>query len=300
MPHAPLIIVNPTAGGGRAGRLIPWLRQRLEQRPDVALEVTRRAGDAEAIASNAVREGHDRVIAVGGDGTVQEIINGLLPGSSVELGIVPVGTGNDLARSLGLPAEPGSAWKAAMGRHTRPVDAARARNGARQERWFASAGGIGFDAQVAAAMLRRRGWQAGRAGYVLTTLAELRRFENRPVTITLDDETFSRSVLFVAIANGAYYGGGMKIAPGAELDDARLDICVVGDISRLTALREMPNLYRGTHVRNPAVSMHTSRTIHIEGDQATSIHLDGEPFGTLPLQVQIAPGVLSVAVPGPG
>jgi diacylglycerol kinase (ATP) len=177
------------------------------------------------------------------------------------------------------------------------VDAARARNGAGQERWFASAGGVGFDAQVAAAMVRRRGWQAGKAGYVLTTLTELRRFENRPVTITLDDDTFSRSVLFVAIANGAYYGGGMKIAPGAEPDDGRLDVCVVGDISRLTALREMPNLYRGTHVRNPAVSLHTAQTIRIEGDSSALIHLDGEPFGTLPLDVRIAPGVLSVATP---
>jgi diacylglycerol kinase (ATP) len=300
VPHAPLIIVNPTAGAGRAGRLIPWLRQRLEQRPEIELQVTRRAGEAEAIASNAVRDGHDRVVAVGGDGTVQEVVNGLLAGPAVELGIVPVGTGNDLARSLGLPGEPGGAWKAAMGRHTRRVDAARARNGAGEERWFASAGGIGFDAQVAAAMARRRGWQAGRAGYVLTTLAELRRFDNRPVEITLDEETFSRSVLFVAIANGAFYGGGMKIAPDAEADDGWLDVCVVGDVSRLTALREMPNLYRGTHVRNPAVSVHTTRTIHIEGDPATLTHLDGEPFGTLPLEVRIAPGVLSVAVPGPG
>lgn len=277
--------------------MIPWLRQRLEQRPEVDLQVTRRAGEAESLASNAVRDGRDRVIAVGGDGTVQEVINGLLAGSRGELGIVPLGTGNDLARSLGLPAEPASAWKVAMGRHAREVDAARARNGAGQERWFASAGGIGFDAQVAAAMVRRRGWQAGKTGYVLTTLAELRRFDNRRVAITLDGETFCRSVLFVAIANGAYYGGGMKIALKAEPDDARLDICVVGDISRLTALREMPNLYRGTHVRNPAVSMHTAQTIRIEGDRSTLIHLDGEPFGTLPLDVRIAPGVLSVATP---
>ena len=90
----------------------------------------------------------------------------------------------------------------------------------------------------------------------------------------------------------------MHIAPDAKLDDGRLDICVVGDISRLTVLRELPNLYRGTHVRNPAVSMHTARTIEIDGDSGTRIHLDGEPFGALPLRVSISPHALSVAVAG--
>lgn len=299
MPLSPLIIVNPTAGAGRAARLVPWLRERLGPRPEAELHVTRRPGDAEEMAADAARHGHDRVVAVGGDGTVQEVVNGLLRQSgTVELGIVPVGSGNDLARSLGLPTDPAEAWKLAMGRVTLPIDAARARNGAGQERWFASAGGIGFDAQVATAMADRRGWQAGRAGYLLTTLSELRRFENCRVEITLDGETFSRAALFVAVANGAYYGGGMHIAPDAKLDDGRLDICVVGDISRLTVLRELPNLYRGTHVRNPAVSMHTARTIEIDGDSGTRIHLDGEPFGALPLRVSISPHAFSVAVAG--
>jgi len=211
VPLSPLIIVNPTAGAGRAARLVPWLRERLGPRPEADLHVTRAPGDAEEVSADAARHGHDRVVAVGGDGTVQEVANGLLrePGD-VELGIVPVGTGNDLARSLGLPTDPAEAWKLAMGRVTRPIDAARARNGAGQERWFAS----------------------------------------------------------------------------------------VGDISRLTVLRELPNLYRGTHVRNPAVSTHTARTIEIDGVAGTRIHLDGEPFGALPLRVSISPHALSVAVAG--
>ena len=158
MPLSPLIIVNPTAGAGRAARLVPWLRERLGPRPESDLHVTRAPGDAEEVSADAARHGHDRVVAVGGDGTVQEVVNGLLrePGT-VELGIVPVGIGNDLARSLGLPTDPAEAWRVAMGRVTRPIDAARARNGAGEECWFASAGGIGFDAQVAAQMADRRG-----------------------------------------------------------------------------------------------------------------------------------------------
>ena len=298
MPHAPLIIVNPVAGGGRASRLVPWLRERLEARPEADLRVTRCPGEAEQHAAGAALEGYDRVVAVGGDGTVQEVVNGLrATRDAMELGIVPVGTGNDLARSLGLPSEAGEAWKVAIGRATRPIDAAQARNGAGEERWFASAGGIGFDAQVAVSMAERRGWRSGRAGYLLTTLVELRRFANRAVRVTLDGETVTRDVLFIALANGAYYGGGMRIAPGAVPDDGHLDVCVVGDISRLTALRELPNLYRGTHMRNPAVSMHTARQIDIEGDAATRVHLDGEPFGSLPLSVTIQPAALEVAAP---
>ena len=113
-------------------------------------------------------------------------------------------------------------------------------------------------------MAARRGWQAGRAGYLLTTLTELRRFENRrdrgsPSTA----RSLERSVLLVAIANGAYYGGGMRIAPDAAPDDGRLDLCVVGDISRLTAIRELPNLYRGTHVRNSG-SLDASRAAIVD------------------------------------
>jgi diacylglycerol kinase (ATP) len=229
---------------------------------------------------------------------VQAVVNGLLGVTrATELGVLPVGTGNDLARSLGLPVVAEEAWRVAIGPSTRRIDVARALNGDGRERWFASAGGIGFDAQVADAMATRRGWQAGRAGYLLTTLAELRRFENRRLTMTLDGESRERQVLLVAIANGAYYGGGMRIAPDAQPDDGLLDLCVVGDISRLTAIRQLPNLYRGTHVRHPAVSMLRARSVLVEGDALTRVHLDGEPFGGLPLEVALEPAALTVAVP---
>ena len=227
---------------------------------------------------------------------MQEVVNGLLAEREpAEMGIVPVGSGNDLARSLGLPIELASAWRTAIGYATRRIDVARARNGSGAERWFASAGGIGFDAQVAAAMADRSGWQAGREGYLLATLAELRRFHNRRVRLKIDGVTATADVLFVAIANGEFYGGGMRIAPGASVDDGRLDVCVVGDISRLTVLRQLPNLYRGTHVNHPAVSMRSGTIIEVDGDADTRIHLDGEPFGVLPLHVSISHRGLAVA-----
>ncbi|MEO5986868.1 MAG: diacylglycerol kinase family protein [Candidatus Limnocylindria bacterium] len=299
MARAPLVLVNPAAGGGRALRAASWIRERLESRADARLVVTSRPGHAESLASEAHARGHGRVIAVGGDGTVQEVINGLLAGGGpVELGIVPLGSGNDLARSLALARglEPG--WRVAIGSRTRTIDVALARNGSGHERWFASAGGIGFDAQVAASMAERSWWQLGRAGYLATTLVELKRFHNAFVTIDVDGDTREASVLFVAIANGPLYGGGMRIAPAARLDDGQLDVCVVGDISRLTALRQLPNLYRGTHVSHPQVAMQRGASITIGGEANTRIHLDGEPFGGLPLAVSTGWRSVEVAVGG--
>jgi diacylglycerol kinase (ATP) len=296
VPEAPLVIVNPTAGGGRAGRLLAWLRERLAIRPEARLEVTTRAGDAERLATKAAGQ-FDRVVAVGGDGTVQEVVNGLLSARvPATLGILPMGSGNDLARSLGLPSDAAEAWTAAIGRREVSTDVARAHGADGRSRWFASAGGIGFDAQVAAAMATRRGWQRGRAGYLLTTLSELRRFRNRRIRISLDGgEVIERSVLLVAFTNGQYYGGGMRIAPDASVDDGMLDLCIVGNISRLTAIRQLPNLYRGTHTSHPAVEMRRACIVEIAGDPGTLVHLDGEAFGSLPIRVEMHRGLLTFA-----
>ncbi len=296
MAHAPLVIVNPAAGGGRARRAVPWIRDRLRTRSDARVVVTSRPGDVEELAATARERGHGRVIAVGGDGTVQEAVNGLLSTHDpIELGIMPLGSGNDLARSLGLPSGIEPAWRSAVGHATRDVDVAHARNGDGRLRWFASAGGIGFDAQVAARMADRAWWQSGRPGYLATTLVELQRFRNQAVSITIDGQTTSDSVLFVAVANGRYYGGGMRIAPAARVDDGYLDVCIVGDISRLTAVRQLPNLYRGTHVSHPRVTMGRGREVTIEGGTSTRIHLDGEPFGRLPLTVAVGTRTIAIA-----
>jgi diacylglycerol kinase (ATP) len=114
--------------------------------------------------------------------------------------------------------------------------------------------------------------------------------------LTVDGISSDHEVLLVAIANGAYYGGGMRIAPNAQPDDGLLDVCIVGDISRVTAIRQLPNLYRGTHVRHPQVSLLQGRSIGVDGDGGTRVHLDGEPFGSLPLRVSVHAGSLNVAV----
>jgi len=308
-PSAPLLIVNPAAGGGRAQRLSPWLTQRLRFAGTGArLVETKAPGHARELALHAADAGHDRVVAVGGDGTVQEVVNGVLEaGSALSVGIMAGGNGNDLARSLGLPHRATDAFTIALGDNTTRIDVARATHGDAsigKTRHFVAAGGIGFDAQVAAAMAApRRRWQRGRLGYALSTLRELQRFRNRTVHLTLEtpqgEREIDRRVLFVAFANGPYYGGGMLICPDATLDDGLLDVCLVGDISRLEAVRQLPGLYRGHHVNHPAVEFVRATVVHLEGERGTLAHLDGEPFGALPLRIEVEHLALSVAAAPP-
>ena len=307
-PTTPLFIVNPIAGSGRAHRLLPRIEAWLaEQGIDARILETREAGHAERLAAAASDLGHDRVIAVGGDGTIQEVLNGLLSsgvatdGGPPAMGLIPSGRGNDLARSVNLPIDPMACLPIALGDTTRPFDVGRAEGADGSQRHFGAAGGVGFDAAVAYTMaVHRRFWMRGEAGYFLGTLNELRRYHNSELVVTLigdaEDRVVGQRFLFVAFANGPYYGGGMQICPDARTDDGWLDVCLVGDLSRVAALRELPGIYQAKHLRNPMVEIVRARRLRIEGDGATRVHLDGEPFGNVPVEVTLLPGAVSVAV----
>ena len=307
-PTTPLFIVNPIAGSGRAHRLLPRIEAWLaEQGIEARILETREAGHAERLAAAASDLGHDRVIAVGGDGTIQEVLNGLLSsgvatdGGPPAMGLIPSGRGNDLARSVNLPIDPMACLPIALGDTTQPFDVGRAEGADGSQRHFGAAGGVGFDAAVAYTMaVRRRFWMRGEAGYFLGTLNELRRYRNSELVVTLigddEDRVVSQRFLFVAFANGPYYGGGMQICPDARTDDGWLDVCLVGDLSRVAALRELPGIYQAKHLRNPMVQIVRARRLRIEGDGATRVHLDGEPFGNVPVEVTLLPGAVSVAV----
>ncbi|MEO8245476.1 MAG: diacylglycerol kinase family protein [Chloroflexota bacterium] len=293
-----IVIVNPAAGSGRAVRAASALHAAIDA--SGAQRVTSAGpGDIERLAREAAQAGAERIVAIGGEGTIQEIANGLHGAAALPvLGIVPGGNGNDLARALGLPRDPFVALALALHAPGLPVDTGWARAGGRERR-FVAAGGVGFDAAVAGRMAGRRSWwQRGQAGYLLTTLDELRRHRNARVEVVVDGIRLALNgpILFAAFANGAYYGGGMQICPTARPDDGKLDLCLVGDLSRLEALRQLPGLYRGAHVGHPRVAFHQFRTLRIDGDRAP-LHLDGEPFGSLPLEVTVERGALLVARP---
>ncbi len=304
-PQKPLFIVNPIAGSGRAGSMAPRLEAWLKDHgTEARILETRERGHAERLAAAAADLGHDRVIAVGGDGTIQEVLNGLLAsgvGAVPAVGVVVAGRGNDVARSVHLPVDPIACLPIALGSTMQPFDVGLAASEDGRRRYFGAAGGVGFDAAVAYTMaVQRRFWMRGEAGYFLATLNELRRHHNSRLQVTLTgdgvDRVVSQRFLFVAFANGPFYGGGMQICPGAETDDGLFDVCLVGDLSRLAALRELPGIYHAKHLKNPKVEIVHARTVRIEGDTQTRVHLDGEPFGNVPLEVTMLAGAVSMAV----
>jgi diacylglycerol kinase (ATP) len=286
------LLVNPTSGKGRGGRLLDPVAERLRRSGvDVDVVVGRDADEAFDRVRNRVAEGVDGLVAVGGDGLVNIALQ-VVAGTDIPLGIVPAGTGNDIARTLGLTLDdPVAAVDLAAGGATRPIDLGRA-NG----RWFAGVLGSGFDSMVNE-RANRMTWPTGRSRYNLAILAELRTFRPVPYTLELDGESWQTEAMLVAVGNGSSYGGGMRVCPDAQLDDGLLDITVLGPISKPEFLRVFPTVYKGTHVNHPAVTVRRARQVVLTSPEVTA-YADGERVSVLPVHVEAMPDALRVFAAG--
>jgi len=286
------LLVNPTSGKGRGGRLLDPVADRLRLSGiDVDVVVGRDADEAFDRLRNRVAAGVDGVVAVGGDGLLNLALQ-VVAGTDVPLGIVPAGTGNDIARALGLALDdPVAAVDLAVAGRTRPVDLGRASG-----RWFAGVLGSGFDSMVNE-RANRLTWPSGRSRYNLAILAELRTFKPVPYTLELDGETWQTEAMLVAVGNGPSYGGGMRVCPDALLDDGLLDVTVLGPISKLEFLRVFPTVYKGTHVDHPAVTVRRAHQVSIASPGVTA-YADGERVSVLPVHIEAVPGALRVFAAG--
>jgi diacylglycerol kinase (ATP) len=296
-----LVVHNPTAGGGRAGRLAPRVVERLRgDGAEVAQHRTLSLEDARLAACRAAGE-VDAVVAVGGDGTVGACAAGLAdagPGARAALGVVPAGGGNDAARSLGLPADDPLAAAGLLTRLARrPADLATVAG-----RAYLNVAGAGFDSEVNRVANQRLRWARGRLRYVGAVLAEL--VVGRPATfeLVLDGRAARLQAWLVAVANGPSYGGGMRVAPAASLDDGLLEVVVIGEIGRLEFLRTFPQVFSGRHVEHPAVAVHRAARVDLDADRTLAVYADGEPAGTLPATFEVRPAAVTVlaADPAPG
>jgi len=246
------------------------------------------------LAQRAALDGFPLVVAVGGDGTVNEVVNGLVDQNRVSLaslGCLFTGRGCDGVRNFGLPRDLREACRRLVEGNTATVDLGLVRWGRGGERYFVGSAGAGFDAAVAQKA------QVGRVGGILSYLpalaSTLATYRNQRITVEGDGRAlFDGPAAAVVIANGRYFGGGMRIAPEARLADGRLDLIVLGDLGTWEILWWTPSVYWGGHLANPKVSSHRVETVQLSGVTPLPCHLDGEVCGETPLSVSVLPGVL--------
>lgn len=291
-----LVILNPAAGRGRARRQRAALCHLLNY---VALQVgcswqiveTTRRGEATMLARQAANEGVPIVVAAGGDGTLGEVANGLV-GTSAKLGVLPLGTGNDFARCVGISENLSVAVDNLFTGKAYPVDLGRV-----GDRYFINVAGCGFDAAVAQRVNRGFRFLRGTAAYVAAVYQTLVTFKPVQMHIIADDEVISERTMLCTVANTQSYGGGMRIAPMAQIDDGWLDVCIVKAVSKVEFVRVFPRVFTGTHITHPCFVMFKAKRIRVESNPAVPVLVDGDVRGTTPVEFIAHPSAIQVILP---
>ena len=313
MSLLPLIIVNPASANGATGEAWPAAASEVRRHFGAfGVAFTRRGGEAVEIAEREARAGRPFIVACGGDGTINEVANGILrAGADAELGVLPSGTGGDFRRTLKIPTRTADAARALREGDTRTMDAGRVSfinsRGEAEERFFVNVASFGMAGDVIKRVKSRAGLPAGASrllgGKVTFAAAALQAtlaFQNPTVRVSLDGGRESQlTVTNFCVANARYFGGGMKIAPTAKLDDGRFDVVAIGDMGALSVLANSYRVYLGTHLGMRDVHHARSRRVEARpvGDEVVKLEIDGELVGRLPATFEILPAALRVRCP---
>ena len=289
------IVANPVSGKGRS-RALAMQTGTLLTSAGVSNEVlyTSRPGDAEELARKAVEEGSAGVLACGGDGTLHEVINGVMGhplASEVTVGIIPAGRCNDFVAAMDLPkTADGVAHLIAAGR-SRQIDL-----GAVGHRYFATVATLGFDSAVSQYVADGHvpRFLSGTPSYLYAIFLQILRYKDAMVHLEGEDFEYSGRIFLAATANTAQYGGNMRIAPGAVADDGALDVCLVQSVSRWEVVKMVPRVFSGGHLSNPAVSMHRVKRLKIETEEPMPIWADGERVAETPAEISVVPKALNL------
>jgi diacylglycerol kinase (ATP) len=289
-----VVVANPTAGRGKAGRLIGKV-DRLLHEAGVAhdIRVSESGEDLAVLASAAADEGSRIVAVLGGDGTAGIAANALI-GRGAALAVLPSGTADDFAASIGVKRLE-AAVRAIAEPNIVPIDVVRISTGTEQ-RYYVNVAGCGFDSEVneaANAMTVRLG---STGTYVAAMVKTLSRFRAARFKIELDDEVIEGPHMLVVVANAVSFGGGMKVAPDASVVDGVLDVCLLREMTKAAFLRAFPKVFRGTHVHHPSIRMARAARVKIEADRRVVVYADGERVGPAPAVFEIQPSVLPVVV----
>ena len=300
MPET-IFLVNPASDNGRTGRRWPELAHRAAHAGlDGETVFSERPGHLIELARTAVDRGARLVVAVGGDGTLNEVINGVAE-RDVDLATIPLGTGMDFGRAYGIPTRFDDAVRIARDGAPRTIDAGRVRyrtwDGRDAVRWFGNVGTVGMSGAVAQ---RANGMSKALGGRVTFFYALTRVFltwQNTEVTVSLDGVERSGRMHDVIVANGPWHGGGMMLAPDAKPDDGLFDVVLIGDVSKADFLTTAPKIYKGRHVTHPKVEILRSAYANVDAPERLPIEVEGEQVGTTPAAFEVVPRALRVRVP---
>ena len=288
MARAIAFLTNPTSGKGKGARFAAVALPRLRAAGfEVRDLVGRDADEALDLAAAAVADGVEALVVCGGDGLVHLGVQ-LVAGTDIALGVIPAGSGNDVARYLDIPrTDPAAAADVVIASRRRRIDLARS-----GDRYFVTVLAAGFDA-VVNERANRMTWPKGQMRYNIATLAELRTFRPLAYTLDLDGQQRRLDAMLVAIGNGPSFGGGLRITEGALLDDGLLDVVIIKPMSKAGLVRTYPKLFKGTHVTHPQYEHHRVRSVTVAAPGIVA-YADGERFGALPVTVECVPGALNV------
>ena len=299
--------MNPSAGN--AAKLLGRIEARLQASLSgvlggLEIERTRGPRDASRIAREAVRAGVKRLVVGGGDGTLGEVVTGLLDaglGQDAEIGLLPLGTGCDFARSLGIPLAPEKSIAALAGGKSIRVDAGRIayrdHAGAEGSAHFLNEASLGLSGGIVDAVNRSQRRLGPKLSFALGSLSAIARNPQPDVAVRVDgEEVYAGPVALVAAANGCFFGAGMRVAPGAEMDDGLLDVVIVRALSRPRLCANLPSLYSGRHIEHPMVSVHRGVRLEAEvrGPDPALLDVDGEALGALPIRVELLPRAIGL------
>jgi len=288
-----LLLVNPAAGGGLAGEIVPDLQRILtEEAWPARLELTESAAQFTQRALQAACAGRERIIAVGGDGTFQLLLNAVSSFPQTTLGIIPAGGGNDLAISLGLPNDPISAVRLVLEGESCALDAVRVRTSEGNERLYTGGGGVGLDAEAARYASGAFRNLRGRSRYLLSAIRALAGFHAIRATISTDDGEASVQIdkaLLVCALNTPSYGAGLALAPDAKTDDGLLDLVLLEDLNFWEILGVLPKLATRGELKTEHINRRRVTRVRIETDPPRPFHGDGEILGTTPVEISVVP-----------
>jgi YegS/Rv2252/BmrU family lipid kinase len=260
-----------------------------------------RPGQLTDFAAEAAAAGSKLLVVVGGDGTINEVVNGVAGAEGVELAVIHRGTGGDFVRTYGIPSRVEDAIAVALAGRARTIDLGRAtlRTWAGREgsTWFANIASAGMSGAVASRVNETTKALGGRVSYVWGTLAVFARWRNAQISVAVDDEERSGPMYDVIVANGRYFAGGMKICPDASPDDGLFDVLLIGDVTKRDLVLTLPKIYRGTHLPHPKAELLRGRTVTIEAPEPLPVELDGEQPGTTPVRFELVPRALRIRVP---